>query len=94
MLLMSAKEKLADYIRESTGVSKTKSNEVVRGIFNTIVDETKETGEFGIIGFGTFKVRDRAARKGRNPQTGEELTIPATKTVTFHAGKPFKDAVK
>lgn len=91
---MSAKERLVDYIRESTGVSKNKSNEVVRGIFDTIMNETKENGEFGIVGFGTFKVKERAARKGRNPQTGEEMTIPATKAVTFHAGKPFKESVK
>lgn len=47
-----------------------------------------------MIGFGTFEVRDRAARKGRNPQTGEEIQIPASKVPAFKAGKALKEAVK
>ena len=60
-----------------------------------VISETLEKGEDIVLtGFGTFKVKERAARKGRNPQTGEEIDIPASKTVAFKAGKTLKDIVK
>lgn len=92
--IMTSKETLVEYLRNNSDVSKNKANELVSGIFDTIVSETKKNGSFGIVGFGTFKVADTPARTGRNPQTGEPLKIAASKRVSFHAGKPFKDAVR
>lgn len=60
-----------------------------------LISESMSKGEsVQLIGFGNFEVRERAARKGRNPQTGEEIDIAATKTPAFKAGKQLKDAVK
>ncbi|MBZ2164267.1 HU family DNA-binding protein [Alteromonas stellipolaris] len=62
--------------------------------FCDAVGETTKTGEsVALVGFGTFSLTERSARKGRNPQTGEEITIAASKSVSFKAGKALKDAV-
>ncbi|MFY0667635.1 MAG: HU family DNA-binding protein [Alteromonas stellipolaris] len=62
--------------------------------FCAAVGETTKTGEsVALVGFGTFSLTERSARKGRNPQTGEEITIAASKSVSFKAGKALKDAV-
>lgn len=62
--------------------------------FCAAVGETTKTGEsVALVGFGTFSLTERSARKGRNPQTGEEITIAASKSVTFKAGKALKEAV-
>jgi DNA-binding protein HU-beta len=63
-------------------------------VFNTIKKALKKRDTVTLIGFGTFKVDKRKARKGRNPQTGEEMIIPATKVVKFKPGKLLKEAVK
>jgi DNA-binding protein HU-beta len=78
---------------------KTKaSKKQAEGFVNTFVDlvkgELKKGGTLQLVGFGTFKVTKRSARKGRNPQTGKEINIPAKKTPKFVAGKALKDAVK
>ena len=63
--------------------------------YSETIEETLASGDkVQVIGFGTFEVRDRAARKGRNPQTGEEIQIPASKVPGFKAGKALKEAVK
>jgi len=59
----------------------------------SIQDNLVNGNKIQLIGFGTFEVRDRAARKGRNPQTGKEITIPATKNPAFKSGKALKDSV-
>jgi len=74
---------------------KTKEAEALLEAFIATTEETLAKGEkVSITGFGTFAVTERAARKGRNPQTGQTIDIPASKTPRFTAGKSFKDAVK
>jgi len=70
------------------------AKEAVVAVFSTITDALKRGEKVVITGFGTFMVRKRAARKGRNPQTGAEIQIPATKTPGFTAGKSLKRMVK
>jgi nucleoid DNA-binding protein len=86
----------ADLINEVAKVLKTKKDAetAVDCVFSTIT-KTLEKGEtVGLVGFGTFKVENRSARKGRNPQTGEEISIEARKVPKFVAGKSLKEAVK
>ncbi|MEG0628951.1 MAG: HU family DNA-binding protein, partial [Enterococcus sp.] len=66
----------------------------VDALFEGIQSSLKAGEKVQVIGFGNFEVRERAARKGRNPQTGEEITIAASKSPAFKAGKQLKDAVK
>ena len=63
-------------------------------MFESIQKSLSDGEKVQLIGFGNFEVRDRAARKGRNPQSGEEIEIPASKVPAFKAGKALKDAVK
>ncbi|KIN27599.1 HU family DNA-binding protein [Bacillus subtilis] len=81
-------------VAEKLGVTKKEATPKVEGVFK-VLSETLAKGEsIKIPGVGTFEVRERAARKGRNPQTGEEIDIPATKSPAFKAAKALKDAVK
>lgn len=70
------------------------AREAVQGILDTVRDALKRGEKVVLTGFGTFSVRSRAARKGRNPQTGEAINIPAKKTPGFTAGKSLKKAVR
>ncbi|MFW6015747.1 MAG: HU family DNA-binding protein [bacterium] len=96
------KTELIDVIAEKTGFTKKDTGETVNAVFDTIVDYLSEEAKkdedardnVQIIGFGTFEARDRSKRKGRNPQTGEEITIPARTVPVFRAGKSFKDSVE
>lgn len=85
---------LVNKIAEETGVTKKEIREVLETTVSTIRDALAEGGKVQLIGFGTFEVRKRAARKGRNPQTGQEITIPATVVPAFKPGKELKNAVK
>ena len=67
---------------------------VVDALFETIQEALQAGEKVQVIGFGNFEVRERAARKGRNPQSGEEIQIEASKVPAFKAGKALKDAVK
>ena len=73
--------------------TKSKAQEVVDGIFGAITDALKKKESVQIVGFGSFKVSRRAARKGRNPQTGAEIQIAARNVPKFVPGKALKDAV-
>lgn len=85
---------LVSAMAEVTGMTKKDTTAAVDA-FIEVVSETLEKGEdVALVGFGTFKVKERAARKGRNPQTGEEIDIPASNVVSFKVGKTLKDAVK
>lgn len=88
---MANKNELIERVSKEMGVSliqaKTAVNAVLQGIGDTVI----ENGRLQLVGFGTFEVRDRAERKGKNPQTGKEMTIPATKVFAFKAGKTLKD---
>ena len=88
------KTELINAVAESSDLSKKDAGKAVDAVFETVMDTLGESEKVQIIGFGTFEVRDRAARKGRNPQTGEEIQIPASKVPAFRAGKALKDAVK
>ena len=88
------KTELVAAVAEKTELTKKDATKAVEAVFETI-QETLANGEkVQLIGFGNFEVRDRAARKGRNPQTGEEIEIPASKVPAFKAGKALKEAVK
>jgi len=88
------KTDLVNAVAESTELSKKDATKAVDAVFETIMDSLSKGERVQIIGFGNFEVRDRSARKGRNPQTGEEIQIPASKVPAFKAGKALKDAVK
>ncbi|MDN6162310.1 MAG: HU family DNA-binding protein [Atopostipes sp.] len=91
---MANKSDLVDGIASKTGMTKKDSAAAVEAFLEVVQETLVEGDRVQLIGFGSFEVRDRAARKGRNPQTGEELQIPATKVPAFKAGKGLKDAVK
>lgn len=88
------KKDLINAVAEKTGMTKKDSGLVVESVFDAIKETLSKGEKVQIIGFGTFEVRDRAARKGRNPQTGEEIDIPATRVPAFKAGKALKDTVR
>ncbi len=75
-------------------LSKKDAGKAVDAVFETVMDSLSEGEKVQLIGFGNFEVRNRSARKGRNPQTGEEIQIPASKVPAFKPGKALKDAVK
>lgn len=87
------KPELASAIAKETGLTKEKANEVITAFTDQVSNTTAKGDDVALIGFGTFSVRKREARTGRNPQTGAELKIPASKSVGFKAGKSLKDAV-
>eukprot|EP00562_Extubocellulus_spinifer_P027855 CAMPEP_0178647056 /NCGR_PEP_ID=MMETSP0698-20121128/19712_1 /TAXON_ID=265572 /ORGANISM="Extubocellulus spinifer, Strain CCMP396" /LENGTH=150 /DNA_ID=CAMNT_0020288269 /DNA_START=33 /DNA_END=485 /DNA_ORIENTATION=- len=78
-------------IADKTGLSKAESEAVLAAVLDTIQEEVSEGKRVSLIGFGTFKLTHRSARKGRNPQTGEEIQIKASKSPTFTASKVFKE---
>ncbi|GKU84079.1 MULTISPECIES: HU family DNA-binding protein [Niallia] len=88
------KTDLINAVAESSELSKKDSIRVVDSVMETITTALKNGDKVEIIGFGAFSVSERAARKGRNPQTGEEIEIAASKVPSFKAGKNLKDAVK
>ena len=80
-------------IAEKTGLSKAKAGETVDAMIQTITKALKKGDTVSLVGFGTFDVKKRKARTGRNPRTGEEIKIKASKNPSFKAGKAFKEAV-
>lgn len=87
------KSELIDEVASKTNLTKKDAHGAVDAVFTTITEKLATGERVQLIGFGTFEVRDRAERMGRNPQTGEEMTIPARKVPAFKAGKQLKDAV-
>ena len=87
------KSELVSAIQEKAGLKKSEAHAVVEAILETISNELKEGNSVSLIGFGTFKVKDRPARTGRNPATKEAIEIPATRVPAFVAGKNLKDVV-
>jgi len=75
-------------------INKTRHKKAIDGLFATISATLANEEKIQIAGFGTFEVRERGERTGRNPQTGEQIVIPATKAPAFKPGKEFKEAVK
>ncbi len=87
------KTELVGQVAGKLGMTKKDVEKVVAAFFDTVEGALKEGDKVQLIGFGTFEVRDRQARKGRNPQTGEEIDIPATRVPAFKAGKALRDAI-
>jgi DNA-binding protein HU-beta len=79
---------LIDAVAAANDLSKAKAKEVVQSIFDSIVEAAKRGDEVAINGFGRFSVKERPAREGRNPRTGETLSIPASKSLGFKMSKP------
>ncbi|MBT8895190.1 HU family DNA-binding protein [Lactobacillus delbrueckii subsp. bulgaricus] len=88
------KTELVSVVSEKTEFSKKESAQIVDALFASIEEALAKGEKVQLIGFGTFEVRERAARKGRNPQTGAEIEISASKVPAFKPGKALKDAVK
>jgi len=87
------KTDLIAHVASKADMTKKDAEQVVNAFFAAIEDALKVGDKVQLIGFGTFEVRDRQARKGRNPQTGDEIDIPATRVPAFKAGKALKDSV-
>ena len=87
------KSDLVDAIAESASLSKADAGRAVDALVDTVTSALKSGQSVSLVGFGTFSVRDRAARTGRNPRTGETIEIAASKNPAFKAGKALKDAV-
>ena len=87
------KADLVDAIAEKSGLSKKDSEKALNSFIEVVSEELENNEKIQLVGFGTFEVRERAARTGRNPQTKEEIQIPASKAPAFKAGKALKDRV-
>src|SRR5699024_2281552 len=88
------KTDLVNAVADKSELSKKDAAKAVDAVFESVVDSLKSGEKVHVIGCGNFEVRERSARKGRNPQTGEEIQIPASKVPAFKAGKALRDAVK
>lgn len=91
---MANKAELVERVAKKTQLTKKDVTLAVDALFETVQELLQAGEKVQIIGFGNFEVRERAARKGRNPQSGEEIQIEASKVPAFKAGKALKDAVK
>jgi DNA-binding protein HU-beta len=87
------KAELIEHIVSDADLTKASAERALNSTIQNIIKSVTKGDDVQLIGFGTFKSGKRAARMGRNPQTGAELKIPAAKTVKFTAGKAFKDSV-
>ncbi|WED22593.1 HU family DNA-binding protein [Vibrio sp. JC009] len=86
------KTQLVEKIAESADISKASAGRALDAFIEAVTDTLKEEEQVALVGFGTFSVRTRAARTGRNPKTGEEIQIAEAKVPAFKAGKALKDA--
>ncbi|MBP2640708.1 MAG: histone family protein DNA-binding protein [Firmicutes bacterium] len=87
------KTELVGSVAEKTGMTKKDAEKAINALFESIEGALAQNDKVQVIGFGTFEVKSREERKGRNPQTGAEITIPASKSPVFKAGKSLKDTV-
>lgn len=87
------KSELIEAMADSADISKAAAGRALDGLIDAITKAVKNDDSVSIVGFGTFLLRERAARTGRNPKTGMAIEIAASKTPAFKAGKAFKDAV-
>ncbi len=88
------KAELISAIAANAEISKKDADKALAAVLDTITDVLAGGGKVQLVGFGTFETRQRAARKGKNPQTGAEVMIPAAKVPVFKAGKALKENVK
>ncbi len=87
------KTELVAAMAEKAELSKKDSEKALKAFIDVVSEELQNGGKIQLVGFGTFEVSERAARVGKNPQTGAEIQIPASKAPKFKAGKALKDAV-
>ena len=87
------KTELIDTVAESADISKAAAARAVDAVLDSVINTLSKGDQVTLVGFGTFEVRERAARTGRNPRTGEAIQIKASKAPGFKAGKAFKDAL-
>lgn len=85
---------LISEVAEKAGVSKKVADNVLKAFIDTVESAVKADDKVQLVGFGTFESRERAAREGKNPRTGEKITIEASKVPAFKPGKAFKDLLK
>jgi DNA-binding protein HU-beta len=88
------KSELIDAIAESSGLSKADAGRALDGFIGAVTGALSKGDSVTLVGFGTYAVKERAERVGRNPQTGREITISAARLPSFKAGKALKDAIK
>ncbi|MEX2416196.1 MAG: HU family DNA-binding protein [Paenibacillaceae bacterium] len=88
------KADLVSKVAESTELSKKDVSKAIEAVFESISEALHLGEKVQLVGFGNFEVRERSARKGRNPQTGEEIEIPASKVPAFKPGKALKEGVQ
>ena len=87
------KTELVEAMAKKAGLSKKDAEAAVKAFTDVVTAELKKGGKVQLVGFGTFEVSKRAAREGKNPQTGAKIKIPASKAPKFKAGKALKDTV-
>lgn len=87
------KTELISAVAEKAEISKKDAEKAVKALVDTITEEMVKGEKVQLVGFGTFEVSERVAREGRNPRSGESVTIAASKSPKFKAGKALKDAV-
>ena len=87
------KTELVAAIAEKTELTKKDAESALKAFTDVVAEELKKGEKIQLVGFGTFEVSERAAREGRNPQTGETMKIAASKAPKFNAGKALKDAI-
>jgi DNA-binding protein HU-beta len=87
------KADLISVMAEKSGLTKKDSEKALNAFVDAVQQALVEGDRVQLVGFGTFEVRERSARKGRNPQTGEEIDIPAASVPAFKAGKALKEAI-
>ncbi len=90
---MSSKDDMVEMVAKKTGCTKTSARDAVNEMFDSIMKQVKKAGVIQIPGFGKFSVRNRAARKGRNPRTGQSIQIKASKSVGFRPAAAFKGSL-
>jgi len=88
------KSELIDVVAAAADISKAAATKAVDAMVDSITGALQKNDQVTLVGFGTFTVKERAARTGRNPQTGEAIEIKAAKIPTFKAGKALKDAIQ
>src|SRR6187402_2336974 len=88
------KTDLINAVSEQADLSKKDASKAVDAVFDSITSSLVEGGKVQLVGFGSFEVRERSARKGRNPQTGQEIEIAASKAPSFKPGKALKDSIQ
>lgn len=91
---MKKKSDIANRLSDEMGLPKVRAKEAVNIVFEAISEYMADGEKVQVIGFGNFEIRERSARKGRNPQTGKEIRIEASKVPAFKAGKALKERVK